>query len=478
MCIRDRPCFASYTWQHGSYGGGWMLYDHKLNCIATLKGDGNQAYSSFRSYTTGATEFCDAYASADYQETTTHVHQSSRKAQGTQQVGYLGHQNFCSASTRWGNTGGWMCGNSAQGYRGNMFRDVIPLPNEKYQDYAVTLQHNGNNTLIHAMPRSANLYYHYALHDHSWRCNIPIQESGFSSMYGAGSYNRSKKQLLVMETSDSYTFRPVIWSNVPDLREIAERGESGVYKDMPEQYAARGQYDNRLQTYFNDSNNADSTTYEISTTASNNYSSTNECNYRGVATLCDDGQIYFFQMTPGDGAILHHWASDGSYQGVIMHQEHNNTSYGYDQGVSYGARWNQTSDGRYIWKYCAAYYYGSGGHFVALRVKDGKYLTWWTSDTNYARQTCPIGKSSICVFTDNNADGGSGLYHNIIDFEKKFAVLENGSSSLNLQSSWLTQLIDTPSNTTSYPGMVPLMYDTSLFTSETELLSTYWRSQD
>ena len=475
----SQPCFASYTWQHGSYGGGWMLYDHKLNCIATLKGDGNQAYSSFRSYTTGATEFCDAYASADYQETTTHVHQSSRKAQGTQQVGYLGHQNFCSASTRWGNTGGWMCGNSAQGYRGNMFRDVIPLPNEKYQDYAVTLQHNGSTgTLIQAMPRSANLYYHYALHDHSWRCNIPIQESGFSSMYGAGSYNRSKKQLLVMETSTSYTFRPVIWSNVPDLREIAERGESGVYKDMPEQYAARGQYDNRLQTYFNDSSNADSTTYEISTTASNNYSSQAESNYRGVATLCDDGQIYFFQMTPGDGAILHHWASDGSYQGVIMHQEHNNTSYGYDQGVSYGARWNQTSDGRYIWKYCAAYYYGSGGHFVAVRVKDGKYLTWWTSDTNYARQTCPIGKSSICVFTDNNADGGSGLYHNIIDFEKKFAVLENGSSSLNLQSSWLTQLIDTPSNTTSYPGMVPLMYDTSLFTSETELLSTYWRSQD
>ena len=475
----SQPCFASYTWQHGSYGGGWMLYDHKLNCIATLKGDGNQAYSSFRSYTTGATEFCDAYASADYQETTSHVHQSSRKAQGTQQVGYLGHQNFCSASTRWGNTGGWMCGNSAQGYRGNMFRDVIPLPNEKYQDYAVTLQHNGSTgTLIQAMPRSANLYYHYALHDHSWRCNIPIQESGYQGMYGSGSYRRDKRQLLVMETSTGYTFRPVLWSNVPDLREIAERGENGVYKDMPEQYAARGQYDNRLQTYFNDSNNADSTTYEISTTASNNYSSTNECNYRGVATLCDDGQIYFFQMTPGDGAILHHWASDGSYQGVIMHQEHNNTSYGYDQGVSYGARWNQTSDGRYIWKYCAAYYYGSGGHFVAVRVKDGKYLTWWTSDTNYARQTCPIGKSSICVFTDNNADGGSGLYHNIIDFEKKFAVLENGSSSLNLQSSWLTQLIDTPSNTTSYPGMVPLMYDTSLFTSETELLSTYWRSQD
>lgn len=475
----SQPCFASYTWEHSSYGGGWMLYDHKLNCIATLKGDGNQAYSSFRSYTSGASEFCDAYATAEYQETTSHASSHSRRAGQINQVGYLGHQNFTPAATRWGNTGGWMCGNSAQSYRGNMFRDVIPLPNEKYQDYAVMLQHNGGTgTLIHCMPRSANLYYHYALHDHSWRCNIPIQENNFQGMYGAGSYNRSKKQLLVMETSTSYTFRPVVWSNVPDLREIAERGESGVYKDMPEQYAARGQYDNRLQTYFNDSSNADSTTYAVSTTASNNYSSTNECNYRGVATLCDDGQIYFFQMTPSDGAILHHWTADGTYQGVIMHQEHNNTSYGYEQGVSYGARWNQTSDGRYIWKYCAAYYYGSGGHFVAVRVKDGKYLTWWTSDTNYARQTCPIGKSSICVFSDNNADGGAGLYHNIIDLEKRFAVLGNGSSNLNLQTSWLTQLIDTPSNTTSYPGMVPLMYDTSLFTSETELLSTYWRSQD
>ena len=104
---------------------------------------------------------------------------------------------------------------------------------------------------------------------------------------------------------------------------------------MPEQYAARGQYDNRLQTYFNDSSNADSTTYAVSTTASNNYSGQNESNYRGVATLCDDGQIYFFQMTPNDGAILHHWNADGTYAGVIMHQEHNNTSYGYEQGVSY-----------------------------------------------------------------------------------------------------------------------------------------------
>ena len=297
-------------------------------------------------------------------------------------------------------------------------------------------------------------------------------------MYGAGSYNRSKKQLLVMETSANFTFKPVVWSNVPDLREISERGASGVYKDMPEQYAARGQYDNRLQTYFNDSSNADSTTYAVSTTASNNYSGQNESNYRGVATLCDDGQIYFFQMTPNDGAILHHWNADGTYAGVIMHQEHNNTSYGYEQGVSYGARWNQTSDGRYIWKYCASYYYGSGGHFVAVRVKDGKYLTWWTSDSNYARQTCPIGKSSVCVFADYNADGGAGLYNNVIDFEKRFATLENGSTSLNMETSWLTQLVDTPSNTTSYPGMVPLMYDTSLFTSETELLSTYWRSQD
>ena len=137
-------------------------------------------------------------------------------------------------------------------------------------------------------------------------------------MYGAGSYNRSKKQLLVMETSANFTFKPVVWSNVPDLREISERGASGVYKDMPEQYAARGQYDNRLQTYFNDSSNADSTTYAVSTTASNNYSGQNESNYRGVATLCDDGQIYFFQMTPNDGAILHHWNADGTYAGVIM----------------------------------------------------------------------------------------------------------------------------------------------------------------
>jgi hypothetical protein len=280
-----------------------------------------------------------------------------------------------------------------------------------------------------------------------------------------------------METSTSYTFKPVIWSNVPDLRQISERGKTGIYANLPEQYAARGDYDNDLQTYFNDSNNADSTTYEVSTTASNNYSSANECNYRGIAHLCDDGQIYFFQMTPGDGAILHHWNADGTYDSVLYHQEHNQTSYGYEQGNAYGARWQQTSDGRYIWSYCPAYHYGSGCHVVAIRVSDGKYLKWWTSDSNYGRQSCPIGKSSVMVTVDYNADGGAGLYHNVIDFEKKFATLENGGD-LAWETSWLTSQVDTPSNTTSYPGMIPLMYDTSLFTSETELLSTYWRSQE
>ena len=213
------------------------------------------------------------------------------------------------------------------------------------------------------------------------------------------------------------------------------RGENGVYKDMPEQYDARGQYENRLQTYFNDSNNADSTTMISPLLLATITLVRMNANYRGVATLCDDGQIYFFQMTPHDGAILHHWNGDGSYAGVIFHQEHNNTSYGYEQGASYGARWNQTSDGRYVWSYCPAYYYGSGIHITCVRVKDGKYLKWWTSDSNYGRQTCPIGKSSVCVFVDYNADGGSGLYHNVIDFEKRFATLDNGSDQLNLDTS-------------------------------------------
>jgi hypothetical protein len=81
------------------------------------------------------------------------------------------------------------------------------------------------------------------------------------------------------------------------------------------------------------------------------------------------------------------------------------------------------------------------------------------------------------VTVDYNSDGGAGLYHNVIDLEKRFATLENGGD-LAWETSWLTSQVDTPSNTTAYPAMIPLMYDTSLFTSETELLNTYWRSQE
>ena len=461
-----QPCFSTYSFEHSGGGGGFISYDHNLNVTSMNRGDGNQSYGMWRTYTTSGYEFFDASAGGEYTETHQHAHQSSQRTNQTNQVGYLGHQRFTSASHRT-QSGAWPVGTSgANTYRAQAFRDCLVIAGENHQDYAIFGCHNGGTgTRFTVHERSASLYYHAFAHDNGSECNIPIKESGYEGMYGTGCYNKKNQKLLIMETNQSGKFKPVVWNNVPDLRALSH-SDGASYANVNERYAAYNESNTFMQAYFNTDSNADYATYETGpSTTLNNYSGAGETNYRGIPVLHDNGMISYFVFMPGYGSYFTQWNANGSNQGELHRYNHGQTSYGYEQGTSYGARWQCSSDGRYVWAYAPTYYYGSGWTGVFMRVSDGKWLWFDYNDTTYGYQTCPLGKASIFLNSTYNTDGGHGMYHTVIDLDYEFSRRNNGDQLGNFFSEHLTQIIDTAYSSTSYPTIIPQTYDTSLFST-------------
>lgn len=461
-----QPCFSTYSYEYSAGGGGFISYDHNLNVTSMNRGDGNSAYGMWRTYTTGGYEFFDAWANTEYNETTSTASSHSQRASQTNQVGYLGHQRFTSSSSRT-QTGSWPVGGSgASSYRANAFRDVFVLAGETHQDYAIFGHHNGTTgTRFTVHERSASMYYHAFNHDNGSECNIPIKETDYQGMYGAGCYNKKNQKLLIMESNTSGKFKPVVWNNVPDLRALSH-SDGASYANVDERYTAYSESNTFMQAYFNTDSNADYSTYETGpTTTLNNYSSAGETYYRGCPVLHDNGMISYFVFMPGYGSYFTQWDASGTCQQELHRYNHSQTSYGYEQGASYGMRWQCSSDGRYVWAYAPTYYYGSGWTGVFMRVSDGKWLWFDYNDTTYGFQTCPLGKSSIFLNLTYNTDGGHGMYHIVHDLDYEFSRRDNASNWDNFFSQTLTQTIDTSYYSTAYPGLIPATYDTSLFST-------------
>tara|TARA_B100001250_G_scaffold253171_1_gene217695 strand:+ start:801 stop:2279 length:1479 start_codon:yes stop_codon:yes gene_type:complete len=447
-----QPCFSVWSMEYGDGGGGFFMYDHNFNSISKFRGDGNQAYSNYRTYSSSASEFMQNYHGWQGWQTTSHMNSNSERSSGTQTVGYLGHTHFTPPGKN-SSSGGWVRqANNGYEYAGRAFRDVNVIVNETHQDYAFFTKHEGGSQRNCLMPRSANLYWNaeqYSMHS---RFTTNCQWS--QGMYGSACYNPKTKKVCFMETNTSYTFRPVVYSNVPDMRAYAH---NSCYQDEADSYSDKSWNDNVLTTFYNSSSNR--TLYAQSQSKPSNQ--TSEDNYRCITVLCDNDKVVMFQMIPSYGAWTHRWDSSGNSEGRIWYSSWT-TSYGHEQGSRYGARWQVSSDGRYIFAYCAAYYYGSGLYFTAIRVSDGKCIHGVHTDSSYGYPIVPVGKSNFCMFPTYNTDGAPGVYYCLMDMDRWFHDYTDNTtlSPWNWQSSWM---IDGAYHSTSYPGIVPCRYDTSLF---------------
>ncbi len=453
----SQPCFSVYSLEHSNGGGGFFSYDHNLNLLTNVRGSGSNHYGSYRTQSSQASEFMDNYASHTHYETQGTSNSNSERPSITAFVGYLGHIMFTPAQQS--GFGGWLrCGPPGANHTGHAFRDCNVIVNETKQDWAWFQRHEGGTQRLRFSQRSANTYYSDHSSGYGGYLNVSCKWS--TSMYGSACYNKKTNKIAMMETNTSHSFKPIIYSNVPDLRAISTN--CNPYYNRTER---NDSYDENstgeLYDYFNNSANY-STAYAQTSGKPTNQA--DEDNYRCITVLCDNDVVVMFQMIPHYGCWTHRWSADGTSQGNIWSASYT-TSYGYEQGQKFGARWQVTSDGKYVWAYCPAYYYGSGIMGIIVRVSDGKIIITQHNDSTYGHQPCPVGKSDFLMARQINTDGGQGMYYRMIRVKREFDRL-NDTANFNSQDNMMTRMIDTPFYSTAYPALIPAYYDTDAFNTQ------------
>lgn len=442
-----QPAFA--LWSNVSTYGGFSTYDHNLNCIGRYMMN-NNGFGSSAIGSTGSPELFDTNYTVAYTKTNANTSTTANYPTGCSNTGYLGHIVFPMGE---GVSGDMVGPNANTTYRATAFRDLGTIVNEVDQKYAIWL----SSTNFVVGPRSATWYYTNTQSLANNKLTISDKQSGFTgAKYGNVSYNAKTNQMCIIEASASYTFKPTVYSNVPKLSQYTEN----QYLNMTDQSAARTALTSSdLYTFFNTASNY-VLTYATSTGKPSNNGT--EDNGRCIPVMCDNGKIVMFQMIPSTGAWVHRWNADGTAAGSVINMTYT-TSYGIDQGIRYGARYVVSSDGRYVLAYCPSYYYHSGYQAALIRVSDGKVLHDYNNDSTNGYHFTPIGKSDFLVSSTVNADG-SGLSMNLINSDYlMYTTADVGR--IDMGRTMKTQLISTNYNSTDYPCLIPLQYDTKVFST-------------
>ena len=441
---------AFAVWSNQSANGGYSIYDHNYNCIGRFmlnnsnRGGGGATMSS-----TGAPSSEDYYGSRYALTSSQPSSTTDCYSQGAPSAGFLGNISHAMGS---GFAGDLIRQSTELAYRSYAFRDVGTIVNESDQVYAIF----NNSTSISIGPRSATWYGMQRYNVGEGYLTVTTKNSGYNNTrYGRISYNAKTNQLCIIESNGSYIHKPVVYNNVPRLSQYSNREFFGT----TEQLAAFTQAtSSNLYTYFNTAANY-STAYAASTGKPTNNSS--EDNYRGVPVMCDNGKIVFAQMIPSYGFWVHRWGTTGLAEGAIVNQS-NTTSYGIDQDTYYGIRFVVSSDGRYVMAYCASYYYQAGIYCALIRVSDGKTIYDFEHPNSNGYQFTPIGKSDFMCQNGQNANSGSGLRFQHIASDWLMNTTAD-SARANIVRTQSNQIIGSNYNSTDYPCIVPLMYDTKPF---------------
>jgi hypothetical protein len=135
------------------------------------------------------------------------------------------------------------------------------------------------------------------------------------------------------------------------------------------------------------------------------------------------------------------------------------TSYGIEQGNSYGMRHQVTWDNKWVAAFAPYYYYGSGisGHVVNTDDPTTYYRLSYTSSA-CGVSIIPIRASGFAYsFHESNSDSSQGLNVGLMDFsnvgfQTTGAIANGGAVSLSTSRYW----IDTGYTSTNYPCLMPV----------------------
>lgn len=250
--------------------------------------------------------------------------------------------------------------------------------------------------------------------------------SQITSMFGSASYNAVRKELMVASFTSTATGRVniAIWKNFN-------------FDAVAGNVALLGNPDVLLNT----------------TLA--NWTESNEGKFNSKWVLVDDGSIFVSSFNEGSNTTflwkITRASGDASLANTRVSTQSMTTSYGVDQGVSYGQRQMQTRDGSMVCNWMVYYYYQCGLRSWVIDKRNSSFVIGYSSNET-TNGVYPVKYKNDQFAFVNNGNFYAGNYSGASI--GGFATRGDGAGAAPQIFSTTIYFPSAPGpNTTNYPGL-------------------------
>jgi hypothetical protein len=291
--------------------------------------------------------------------------------------------------------------------------------------------------------------------------NINLNNSVYSNWvgntnYGSSCYNDRTRTLVVVSAKDgSNNYRMHIWKNPGIDRSLNSDNYypgtlAAFMREAKTGLLDAGQGPGVPSYAFYD--------FQWQANSSQNY---DESRYRMRVVAGDNGIIGMARMVPSNACNYATYNPATQQLTTSFNTIGLTTSYGIEQGNSYGMRSNITWDNNWVAAYSAYYYYGSGMNVYFIDTRDPRnYFIGQIGNSQQGCQLVPYREDKFILnnSTKNSDQGNWGMSLFIIDPEGALqgrtteTTIANGGT-IGLQDRPQYGIFDTTYTSTNYPGI-------------------------
>ena len=255
-----------------------------------------------------------------------------------------------------------------------------------------------------------------------------------TNMQGSASYNRSRKEMVILSyASSGGNFNVITFTNL----------DFDLYESPATAFAA--------------ATRTNSTVALTSSWSTNN----NESYYNLKPVLCNNGLVYVSVMFTSNAQRLYSFTRSGTsaVTGTLVDSNTLTTSYGFDQGFQYGQRTITSRDGTTAAIFCPYYYYGCGNATFFINKSTPNYSKYTNTNTGVAVQVLPYRDNGWVLFYAGNgyASNYTGNYITATYMPSTSASAGSGFTQVGTTKYFPGHPYP---NTTNYPGLTQVVdYD-------------------
>lgn len=289
----------------------------------------------------------------------------------------------------------------------NVIRHYANYPNSNWPYFGTVIGPSGFRQKISIFNNGATVQVHrrgaYTVDTFGMDNGVHLNTSGEpgATSFGMNSYNSRINKLVIVRGNASGQYRLHVWTNPNRNLNTESYNVGDINLFMREAYAGT----DGASYFYND--------FTWNTTGTTGY---NESMYHFRVVVSDNGYVGFARMTPSNQTVSafiipNPSSTSNSVSGSLITLGLT-TSYGIEQGNSYGMRSNISWDNTAVACYSPYYYYGSGINLHYISTKDASQQTYFQDpNSSWGYGVFPIGKSSFALrYTGDNNDQGSGVY--------------------------------------------------------------------